>query len=714
MLTNNLAGALMRYLFFLILLLTASLLTALQVPYSETPIQTDENMLSGLQRVNPEDYIYEPNPTKAWLWQDEKNLCFIIESHVDSSFVAGPISTRDTSNKADYLRIQLITLPDAYFSYLFNFYSTGNLYDAVRESNRADFNFNTNYQYESTINGSLWQIRGKIPLGELRFSHKPPYNWKIILTRHHDKTSEDYNLPPLKPALKNDYFTKAYDIRLEHQIKRELNLKFKPYLVRSFDLQEKTSSFDPDNLGLDVIFNPAQRTRIKLSLNPDFSDVPPDEAADIYNSKYPRFYIENRFFFTEDLDAFGTTSDMFYSRKIIQPTVAFKATGHEKSLNWGFLAAKDKEIMEPGYPPNYDDYYQVVSLMPKTSKLTFANTLITRMNKDYYNHVYSGNWTWNPNSDFRISSLNGFSIREDDRSSDQAPTTGSINNLTLAYTPKEWNFDLYGSYVSRNMNADAGYFNNRFFHKFGADLAWESEESLDFLSYQGFSAYWEYWKRYAEHNTEDVVSASYYINFRPKFGFTTNLSTGRELDLLNNDHEVYSAQIVGTIFRWQPFNVQFGYEYSDQLVYSLLKTYDADYFYANVWGSISKVFGYDLSCSLKDYSYPKGILADYGGLLPYTIPLDDCYVIFNGEISYTPHQRLRLACGSGLSTYEDEGLYSDLSLYGNLRYEFKPNCFVYCGFNTNQLQDEKNTYDDLLGHFVVYTSTAYAKVSLEL
>ena len=701
---------------FMLWLFMAWTANCLLIPFSDVPLQTDANLLSGLQRVNPDDLAEEVFPTRAWLWQDAKNLCFIIESHADSSFVAGPVSTRDTANKADYLRIQLITLPDAYFSYLFNFYATGNLYDAVRETGRADFNFNTNYTYKSTLEGAIWRITGKIPLGELRFDAKPPYRWKIILTRHHDKSSEDYSLPPLKPELKNDYFTKAYDIELNHPIKRDLNLVFRPYLVRSYDLLEKTSSFDPDNLGFDIVFSPAQRTRMKLSLNPDFSDTPPDEAADIYNSEYPRYYMENRFFFTEDLDAFGALADLYYSRRIIKPSIAFKATGHEKKLNWGVLAVRDKEIKEGSNILNGDDYFQVLSLMPKSSKFTFANTLISRLNTDYYNHIYNGNYTWNPSKELRIYSANAVSVKEDDRKTDNEPLTGFMNSMSITYAPRKWSFEIMGTHISRDMYADAGYLNDRFFHKLGASLAWDSEESLDYLSYQGFSLDWQYWKRYAEKNTEDYWSADYYVNFRPKYGFDASFTKGRELDVLNNDHAYLSVNASGTFFRWQAFSAQLQYSYSEELIYSLLATHSANYYYANLWGSISQVFGYDLSCQLKNYSYPHGVLADYGGLLPFATPLDDNYVIFNGELSYTPSQKLRLACGSGYSSYEDldNGIFSDLSLYGNLRYEFKQNCFFYCGFNSNQLQDGKSLYADPLGHFVVNSSTAYAKLSLEL
>lgn len=705
----------MKKCYLLLVMLVCFLaLNAFEIPYSELPLITQANLLPPLMRVNPEDAALETLPTQAWFWQDGQHLCFVFEAEIDSTFTPGPISTRDTSNKADYLRIQLITMPDAYYSYLYQFYATGNLYDAVRETGRVDFNFNTGYSYSSKVTGKLWRIEGKIPLGELRFRQNLPYRWKVIVTRHHDRSSEDFSLPTVKPDMMNDYFAKAFDITLSHPIKRHLDIEMRPYFVKSYDLKTNTDSFDPDNIGVDIAMHPAQRTKIKLSLNPDFSDVPPDEAADLYNSKYPRYYMENRFFFTEDIDAFGVGSDIFNSRRIIDPGVAFKATGSSTHLNWGVLAARDKEIVENGYTRNRDDYFQVLSLIPHSKMLSLPTAIVSRINKNYYNHVLNGYYRWDINNDIRLMSWNSFSIKDDDRNIASDPLYGSAHNFSLTLTPQNWSMDAYATYLSRNINADAGYMNERFFHKFGANLGWDSEETLDYVTNQGFSTSWEYYDYYARHNSEAAINASYYIYFRPKFNLATSFAVGRLLDMANMDHNTWDASISGVLARWQSFSAQVKYAYSDELVYSLADTYGAHMLYGNVWGTLQQVFGYDFGCTYRNYAYRHGELADYGGLLPYPMALDDAYTIFNGELSYTPHQKLRIACGSGLTTYEESGIFSEMNLYGNLRYEFKPSCFFYAGFNNKQLQDVQFTYNKPLGHFVVDSATAYAKLSLKL
>jgi hypothetical protein len=370
--------------------------------------------------------------------------------------------------------------------------------------------------------------------------------------------------------------------------------------------------------------------------------------------------------------------------------------------------------MKSGVTMNRDDYYQVLSLMPKTRKFNFANAVISRMNGDYYNHVYSGNYSWNPSSELRIASYNAFSIKEDDRSRDNEQLKGSMNSLSLTYAPEEWSFELLGSHVSRDMYADAGYLNSRYFHKLAASLAWDRKESLNYIANHGFGLDWQYWKRYAEENTEDAISADYYINLRTNLGFKASVTKGRELDIISKDHDVYSAEISANLSRWEMLNLNMKYNYTEELVYSLLSVHSAHYYYASVWGTISQVLGFDVSCSLKNYSYPKGMIGNYGGLLPLGSRLDDKYVILNCKVRYTPTRHLSLAFGSSLSTYEESGIYSNLNLYSNLRYEFAKNCFFYCGFNTAQIQDVKFTKDEILGHFMVDTSTAFAKVVLDL
>ncbi|HRY83272.1 MAG TPA: hypothetical protein P5533_01420, partial [Candidatus Cloacimonadota bacterium] len=90
------------------------------------------------------------------------------------------------------------------------------------------------------------------------------------------------------------------------------------------------------------------------------------------------------------------------------------------------------------------------------------------------------------------------------------------------------------------------------------------------------------------------------------------------------------------------------------------------------------------------------------------------YVIANATLGYTPSPVFKLSLGSGLSTYESGSIRSSLTYYGNLRYEFKPEYFLFLGFKSAQKQDEPSSWPDPLGHFRKDMATIYAKISLTL
>jgi hypothetical protein len=199
-------------------------------------------------------------------------------------------------------------------------YPLGNLQDGVRNTSMdVDNSWNSHYSYSSDFDDNIWRVTMRIPLDELRFAQQQPYRWKIILTRFYQLHPGILLLPLCQYQYGQELLPRCHDIILETPVKHKLDVSLRPYLVKSYDLIAKTSSFDPEHLGLDLALSPGQRTRIKISLNPDFSDIPMDSAQDYYNSKYPPYYDENRFFFTEDIDAFGVDYDLFYSRNCSAP-----------------------------------------------------------------------------------------------------------------------------------------------------------------------------------------------------------------------------------------------------------------------------------------------------------------------------------------------------------------------------------------------------------
>jgi len=692
-------------------------LTAIIVPESSTPVLTPQNMISSFVRVDPDDMKPETLPTKAWIWQDGNYLVVYYEAEIDASFKAGTARMRDEGGDADYLRVQLITQPESYYAYYFLGFPSGGLYDGTRDLNmNVDYSWNSNYSYESKHSGKLWQLTMRIPLSELRFPPHPPYMFKIILARYNDSKEEIFSSPYVNTNMGKDYFLKGIDLQLSHRVKRKLEIKLKPYLVKSYDMISKTSSFDPDYLGLDVSLNPGQRSRVKLSFNPDYSDVPPDDASDNYNSKYPPYYYENRFFFSEDIDAFGV-EDLLYTRNIVKPSFAWKATGTANTLNWGVLGALDREIKDDtGALINPDDYFQVLALGSTWSRVKINTALLGRLNKDYYNGIALADAEWEFVEDVYIRNKFQGSAKDDDRDVPSDRLDGFTNSSVLGYKPTDWDLAAYYSYVSRDFNADTGFPMETDFWKAGYSIDWTPPARDRYLKNMSFSAWGEYYQfdnEADEHPVEYSNGANFWASFSPKYNLSLTGSHNQVLDLARDPHSTWSGTLSLGFPKWSEFGMYIQATYANTLVYKLYHPYDLFAVSLNMWGTIARKLGYTIYLSNRQYGYDKINTVVVNGT-PQTVVLDDNYSILNAYLSYDPNAKARALIGTSIDSYERGADKAWLQFYGNIRYEIMPESFLYMGFSTQQTKTADFEYDTAFQDFRKDSATAYVKLALTL
>jgi hypothetical protein len=671
-----------------VLLLMAVLpLLCISVPYSEVPVLNEDNMITGMTRVSPEDARPDSWNTRCWLWQDGDFLVARFEAEIDSTFTKGANSMRDQGSRADYLRLQLVTVPEAYYAYYYLAYPMGNIADGVRNSNHGvDMSWDSRMSTESQFSDTVWQLTMRIPLGELRFERNLPYKWKVIISRYHYQPQDTYSYPFCLTKHGLDYFTSGQDIELWHPVQRSLDIKFRPYVVESFDLERGPhDQMASSDMGIDVAFNPGQRTRIKLSVNPDFSDVPPDNISDTYNSKYPPYLSESRFFFTEDIDAFGLDDSFLYTRSIAKPRIALKATGNSGGLNWGALAAWDKEIVDDGSVINADDYIQVLAANWSTRRNYLHNALVSRINAGYYNHYYVGAYKRELFKDFYVIPGWALSTRKSDADGDTDSRLGYLGTLRFKTTQGDFDGEIAFAKIDKNFRADTGYMWDTDFQQVSAEIDWYKELVDKYVASHSASV----WGGVSRNNLSgDPIltyneGANYYIGFRPKFGINIYGGHSHTLDLANAPHDVVSGSLNLTLYRWPQFGGSLTYATGNELVYRLYDTYYRHTIGMSVWGSVLNGLDYSGSISWRNYAYPRSSVVVVNGI-PQTVGLDDEYWISNAGLTYTPLSTLRLNAGAGLSTYQTTTRDAEISVYGNIRYEFLPECFLYTGFSTNQ------------------------------
>lgn len=703
------------YLLLLLVLLFSSL-SSMDIPYSDKAVMEDANLIDNFVRIDPDDSHVETLATKAWVWQEENKLMIHFSCVIGENFQQGYPASRDSGIRADYLRVQLITLPDANYAYLFGAYPQGHLVDGIRKDDMSvDYQWDSDYSYESAYNDSLWTVTFSIPMGSLRFKQELHYTWGLILSRYHGSSKEFFSSPYANTDSKLEYFTKVLRIVLHEKISRELDLKIKPYFVKSYDLRHKTDSFDSNMLGMDIAFNPAQQTKVKLSFNPDFSDVPPDDAQDIYNNDTPAIYSENRFFFVEDLDTFGLSRSVFYSRNIIKPTFAYKATGNIGKTKWGILGARDEKVVQNGEVLNYDDYYQVLSIIPSYSIFTMGNALISRMNKGYYNHAYFGNYNVKIAKYLSLNTEFTQSITKTEGVADDEVFKGFQVFAEMNYSPENFDNYIYYQKVSKDIFLDAGYLYNKDRQTYGISMDWDSNPGYGFIKKKqsflnlDFCDWYKGGYTYKEYSVYGNVG----IDFKPGITFSLNSTYGTVHDGLWHKHNFYGLRGSSSLSDKNWARVTLAISYADELIYRLNKTYAKLGLEAYVSGDIAQRYSYTINWQLNDYGYPKDNVVDNGNG-PVNVALDDRYSLINASLNYTPNLKLRFTTGLNYSSYESQGVYSKLNYYANLRYEFKRDYYIYAGYKSAQTQDEASTNSDYFGHFMKNSASIYFKVSVSL
>ena len=158
-----------KIIFSIFIILIYHFCNALNIPYSEKPVFSQQNQISNFLCSIPPDSSSIPLETNCWIWHDNNNLYFSWEAETDDNFMVGKFSPYDVSAQADQLCVQIITDHINYYSYGFIAYPLENKSDYVRSSlHSQDFDWNSTYEYSSTNQNTKRIVVMKIPVKDLQ------------------------------------------------------------------------------------------------------------------------------------------------------------------------------------------------------------------------------------------------------------------------------------------------------------------------------------------------------------------------------------------------------------------------------------------------------------------------------------------------------------------------------------------------------------------
>jgi hypothetical protein len=634
----------------------------------------------------------------TWLWHDGKNLYLQIEAEIDENFEIGNYTNYDIYPGADYFRIQLITDPKSYYAYGFFAYPFENKIDFIRTSSLSkDKTWNSNYEYTSSFNDTLWTVSMKIPFKDLRFFGNPPYNWKIILTRYTRYNKQSFSKPFLITKMGKDYFHKALDIIIDHPIEKNKNFYIRPHTIFTYDLKENKTSFDEENIGFDFSFNPSFSTKFKLSFFPDYSDVPMDNVKDIYNSKYPPSYNENRYFFIEDFNVLGVDDNLFHSRYIVQPIYALKFTSNAENYSFGLLSSLDKETEGAS-----DDMFNIIAFKPVYKQFRLQTTLLNRMNLDgnYHNEVLHLEPTWEFNRNHFIWIDMNLSYIDSLDSTDY-PKKGYYGKIGYNRRNKDFYFSISAQQMQKDYAVDMGEIYEDDFYGWNINTYYSKDINDDILRELNTTINLS---EEIDNQTDILLERYSYLNVE----LETNYNLEFDFDYVHVK-EYYNSKYFGKTrtgfrFTWDKiswFEQHVGINLFRYLVYELSDMHDGIYLQYSLSGVLDKYVSYTFSVDYLKYSD-----------LPECVFVDDEYCLGNFDITLNLSNKLSLTNGLRYDNNDSYhkvnnvwGFYSEfIGFFSNFSWEFKRDCYVYLGYKT-LINKIDNSYQE--DYQKLYTKISY-------
>lgn len=337
---------------------------------------------------------------------------------------------------------------------------------------------NTVWYADAHITPNGWCAEIRIPFKSLRFPVKDIQKWKVNFMRSIFRLNEmDFWTSITRDQYKNNFNGTFGDLEGISHIKGGKNIEIYPYVgVRTSRLfGEKDDKFA---YGLDLKYGITSNLTLDLTSSPDYSQV---ESDPFFYQLSPTEYnlTENRPFYSEGSTYLDTVFDLFYSRRITNPTLAVKVTGKEKGYSIGLLAANN-------HKDDNNRFHGVFRLKKDLPNLSYVGVIYSAIEDN-------DNWNRNVGADFKfkfkkIYSVSGMAAYAFNKNISRQ-NNGLYRLQFSRSVDKGFSYTGLFQRIEHNVSIPAGYIGRRDYTRYYSSLKysfrWEGKwiESLSFLNY---------------------------------------------------------------------------------------------------------------------------------------------------------------------------------------------------------------------------------------
>jgi hypothetical protein len=288
------------------------------------------NPLSGFTQYHPKNGEKATFETEVYCFYDKHNIYFAFKCF-DSNpeKISGDITSFGEFENNDEVDVYIDTFIDKQTYEVFSVNPKG-----IKSGKE------TIWDADAKIDKSGWSAEIKIPFKSLRFPLEKVQHWTVNFSRKIPRLNEtDYWCPVDRNKVNTlgDTFGFLEGIK---EIKGGKNIEVFPYAAirNSHDLNTKENKAA---YGLDLKYGITSNLTLDFTSSPDYSEVESDPF--FYQlDPYEVVLDEKRPFYLEGQSYFATDFNLFYSRRIKNPTLAFKISGKESGNSIGLLAANNQ------------------------------------------------------------------------------------------------------------------------------------------------------------------------------------------------------------------------------------------------------------------------------------------------------------------------------------------------------------------------------------
>jgi hypothetical protein len=247
------------------------------------------------------------------------------------------LTPREGYFEGDYVSLILDTFNDQRTSYIFTLNPRG-----IQKDRPGDYVWDS----ATRIHENGWNAEYKIPFKSIRFPDQRIQTWGINFERFIYRTKETcfYTRVDRDEVL----LEKSALLQGITDIHGGNNLEFFPYLGYRIshsegELEEKFAA------GVDARYGLTSTINLDATISPDFSEVISDPF--FYQLTPYEYRLQEQRPFFQEIDQYlsGSSTGLFYSKRITDPKIAGKITGKQGDYTIGLIGALNKESKSDGY-----------------------------------------------------------------------------------------------------------------------------------------------------------------------------------------------------------------------------------------------------------------------------------------------------------------------------------------------------------------------------